>query len=410
MFYRKLTMNLLQALNDTPVVLLNGARQVGKSTLARQLISAKFPAHYLTFDDSAILNIAKSNPQGFINDLKLPVILDEIQHVPELFSAIKMAVDGNRKAGSFLLTGSANVLLLPKLSESLAGRMEILTLWPLAQSEITKKKGNFIDQLFSDDLLNNFISSLNTADLIEMIVCGGFPESIGRHIDGRRRVWFKSYIETILKKDVRDLANIEGLIELPRLLQLLAARCGGLLNFSELSRSFGIPQTTLKRYLALLETIFLLQRIPAWSNNLSKRLVKSPKIILNDTGFIAYLLGLNHERFLAEKQLFGHILENFVIVELQKEASWSNMQPQFSHFRTQAGQEVDLILENTAGKIVGIEIKSTATIDKKDLQGLLTLAEISKKHFHRGIIFYTGKHCIPCGNNIFAVPIDMLWA
>jgi len=409
MIQRNLITNLLQALADTPVVLLNGARQVGKSTLAKQIISHEFPAQYLTFDDSTVLNAAKLNPQGFINDLNIPVILDEIQHVPELFPAIKMSIDDDRKPGSFLLTGSANVLLLPKLSESLAGRIEILTLWPLAQGEIENKKENFIDQVFSKNAFKSVVSSLSCSELIEKVLLGGFPEIINRTSEARRRAWFKSYIETMLKRDVRDLANIEGLIEIPRLLQLLASRCGTLLNSAELSRSFAIPQTTMKRYLALLETIFLLQKIPAWSNNFTKRCVKSPKIIINDTGLIGYLLGLNNERLMTDRNLLGHLLENFIIVELQKQATWSETQPQFFHFRTQTGQEVDLVLEDRAGSIVGIEIKSKASIDAKDIKGLLTLAEVSNKHFYKGIIFYTGKNIIPYGKNIFALPIDAIW-
>jgi len=409
MFTRNLTPNLLEALADTPVVLLNGARQVGKSTLAKQIISDEFPAHYLSFDDSTLLNAAKLNPQGFINDLRIPVILDEVQHVPELFPAIKVLVDGNRNPGSFLLTGSANVLLLPKLSQSLTGRMEILTLWPLSQSEMVGKRESFIDRLFKNDSFKKFVSSINLTELIAKVLRGGFPEAVSRSVESRRNAWFKSYIDTILKRDIRDLANIEGLIELPRLLQLLASRCGMLLNFAELSRSFGMPQTTLKRYLALFETIFLLQRIPAWSDNFTKRCVKSPKIIINDTGMVSYLLGLNSERLIANKILLGHLLENFIVVELQKQATWSDIQTRFFHFRTQTGQEVDLVLEDNSGAIVGIEIKCSSLIEAKDLKGLLTLAEISKKRFHKGIIFYTGKNCIPYGNNIFALPMDILW-
>src|SRR3989338_7647027 len=299
MINRHISASLLEALGDNPVVLLHGARQTGKSTLTQWLASNQHPSRYLTLDDAGVLAAAQGDPGGFIAALKESVVIDEIQRAPGLFMAIKAAVDRDRQPGRFLLTGSADVMLLPRLSESLAGRMEILTLWPLSQGEIDGIKESFLDAVFGNEL----------------------PTKIKIRQD-----WSG------------ELASIEGLTLLPRLLSLLAARSTSLLNVSDISRSVAIPQTTLKRYMALLEMTFLIQTLPAWSSNLSKRLVKAPKLILNDTGLMAYLLGLSRERLAMEGTLAGPLLENFVVMELRKQAAWSRTRPQVFHFRTLTGQ------------------------------------------------------------------------
>lgn len=409
MYKRNLTPNILTALADTPVVLLNGARQTGKSTLVQNLEYTQHSAQYFNLDDAGILSAARADPIGFIRGLPKYVILDEIQHAPELFRAIKLEVDRKRTPGRFLLTGSTNILLLPQLAESLAGRMEILTLCPLSQGEINKVHETFIDTMFNKPMLYTPATKLADTELINRIVQGGFPEILTRKEEARQKAWFASYITTILQRDVRDIANIEGLTELPRLLSLLAARATGLLNFSELSRSTTIPQTTLKRYTTLLEITFLMQSLLAWSNNHSKRLVKSPKIILNDTGLLAYLLGLNAKQVMTNRHLLGALLENFVVLELHKQSTWSKTQPKLYHFRTQTGQEVDIVLENTAGEIIGIEVKASATMSAQDFKGLHALEEIAGKKFRCGIVLYTGQTAIPFSKNLFALPINTLW-
>ena len=409
MYNRNITNKVLAALQDTPVVFVNGARQTGKSTLVQKLITRKHPAQYLTFDDSNVLSAASSDPAGFIAGLEGSLIIDEVQRVPDLFLAIKAEVDKNRKPGRFLLTGSANVLLLPKIAESLVGRMEILTLWPLSQGEIESRKETFIDRLFSDKSLSGGSSFIITKNLTKKILSGGFPEVLSRTDVNRQKAWFNSYITTILQRDVRDISNIEGLTSIPRLLSLVAARTGGLLNYAELSRSFSMPQTTLKRYLSLLETTFLIKLLPAWSGNLGKRLVKSPKTLLTDTGLISHLIGIDFERVKSEPQLFGALLENFVAMELVKQASWSKSQPQLYHFRTQTGQEVDILLEDSAGKIVGIEVKASSTVKADDLKGLRLLADSVGKKFIRGVILYCGSEYVPFGAKLAAIPMNELW-
>src|SRR5262245_16450316 len=298
MYKRFLRPPLLAALADTPVIFLNGARQTGKSTLVRELAESEHPARYVTFDDATVLAAARHDPAGFVAQLGRPVIIDEVQLAPEIFPVLKIAVDRNRQPGGFLLTGSANILLTPRVSESLAGRMEILTLWPLSQGEIEGIEENLIDCLFSAQfaLPHTSLKDAGTRDdLLARVVRGGYPEAFGRRTEERRREWFGAYITTILQRDVREMANIEGLTELPRVLTLLATRASSLHNLADISRSIDIPQSTLRRYLTLLETTSLLSPLPAWSSNLGKRLVKAPKLALNDTGLLTYLLGAERE-------------------------------------------------------------------------------------------------------------------
>lgn len=409
LYKRHITDKLLTALADTPVVFLNGARQTGKSTLVRAISQQAKLSRYLTFDDPAVLMAAKNDPLSFINGIHEPVVLDEIQHVPELFPAIKLTIDNHRQSGRFLLTGSANVLLLPSLSESLAGRMEILSLYPLSQGEIIGKKEHFIDHVFSDPVtFSTHPASTDRQSWIKKIITGGYPEALTR-AESRRKAWFDAYITTILQRDIRDLANIEGLIRLPNLLKLLATRTAGLLNLSDLSRSIQIPHTTLTRYLTLLEATFLCVLVPAWSHNLGTRLVKSPKIHLNDTGLVAAQLGLNEERCSEDTMLLGRLLENLVVMELLKQSSFSHTQPELFHFRSSKGQEVDIILEDARGRCVGIEVKSSASLRPSDLSGLEAFAELAGERFHQGILLYLGKEVLSLRKNIIALPLDKLF-
>jgi uncharacterized protein len=409
MFIRNITPKIIEALADTPVVMLNGARQTGKSTLAKSLISEKHIGRYVTLDDASALAAAKHDPAGFISGLGESTVIDEIQRAPELFVAIKADVDRNRTPGRYLLTGSANVLLLPRLSESLAGRMEIFNLWPLSQGEFDGIRETFIDILFSEKLPSGESLSADTkTTVIERAIRGGYPEAAARSSESRRRAWFGSYITTILQRDVRDIANIDGLAAMPRLLSMLATRSPSLFNYSELSRSTGLPQSTLKRYMALFETIFLIDHLPAWYSNLGKRLVKTSKLVMNDAGLLTTLLAVDAAR-LENTPLCGAVIENFVIMELKKQISWSDTRPAILHYRTQTGQEVDAVLEDTAGRIVGIEIKSAKSVGGQDFRGLQSLAEAAGNNFLRGIVLYSGSEMVSFGSSLFAMPIDSLW-
>ncbi len=395
------------ALTDTPVVLLNGARQTGKTTLARNYANtASIP--YVTLDDATQLAAARSDAQGFLSALGPRAVIDEVQKEPELFPAIKISVDSDRRPGRYLLTGSANVLLLPQISESLAGRMEILTLWPLSQGELNGIRERFLEAVFSEEL-PRFQVRKPVGLLKDNVLEGAFPEVVQRSNEKRREAWFTSYITALLQRDVRDLSNIDGLTDMPRLMSLLAARSGNLLNMSELSRSSGIPNSTLKRYLSLLQATFLFQPLPAWSSNLGKRLIKSPKIHLIDSGLAAHLAGVTQESLQRMPVLLGHLFENFIVNELRKQIGWSNRRVNMYHFRTTAGREVDILLEDAAGRLVGLEVKASATVVPKDFSGFDALSEGVGQQFVRGIILYTGDQPVSFGKNYLALPVSALW-
>jgi uncharacterized protein len=409
MYYRNITSRIEAALEDTPIIFLNGARQSGKSTLVKWIAQERHPARYMTFDDSNVLAAASMDPQGFISNIDGPVILDEIQRVPELFLAIKKTVDQSRQPGRFILTGSANVLLLPRLADSLAGRMEILTLWPFSETELLKSKTNFIQRIF-DGKIPAACAKPGREELVSRLITGGYPEAFERRNYSRRLQWFNSYITTILQRDIRDIANIEGLKEMPRLLSILAARTGGLLNYAELSRASSIRQSTLNRYMTLLETTFLFKPLPAWSANLSKKLIKSPKIMLCDTGLSCCLTGTDHQKLMQDPSAFGNMLENFVYMELTKQISWSDKPYNLFHFRSAAGHEVDFVIEDTAGGIAAIELKSRETIKKDDFKGLKLLAGETGSRFKQGILLYTGSEPLVFSEKLAALPVSFLWS
>ena len=394
------------ALSDTPVVLIHGARQCGKSTLAR---AAAPRATHVTLDDAAALGAIAADPHGYLAGIPGQVVIDEVQRAPGLFPAIKLEVDRRRTPGRFLLTGSANVLLVPRISESLAGRMEIITLRPFSQGEIEGVVETFIDRAFAPRWTAPPPVSAKGTSLVDRVVRGGYPEVVARDSADRRAAWFGAYITTILERDVRDIANIEGLTDMPRLLALLASRASGVLNFADLSRSLAIPQTTVKRYANLLQLTFLVHLLPAWANNKGLRLTKAPKVMLADTGLACHLINAGRDRLLADGAAWGAMLENFLAMELLKQTGWSKAPVSLFHFCTPSGQEVDLVLEERGGRVVGVETKASSSVDHSDFKGLRALAEAAGKKFVRGIVLYTGEHTLPFGENMFAVPMGGIW-
>ena len=408
LFPRNLRPNLEQSLQQSPAVFLTGARQVGKSTLAKQIVGPN--SVYLTFDDPTLLLAAKRDPSGFLSGYSnaSTVVFDEVQRVPELFLPLKLNIDSNRRDGRYLLTGSTSALFLPKLSDALVGRLRILNLYGLSIGELNQRKERFIDWCFSDDpLLHKLEFVMGPDQLASIISKGGFPEVVCRSNSFDANSWFDSYIQTILSRDVRDIVDVDRLLEFPNLLKLLAARSGNLQNTSELSRTTGIPLNSLRRYLAILEAVFLYQPLPPWHNNLNKRLVKSPKTFLADTGLVSHLLGI--ESTTKERNIFGHLLEGFILSELRKQLGWSNVHCEIFHWRTHEGEEVDFVLESRKGEIVGLEVKAAATVNSADLKGLTALKLETKKKFKRGVIFYQGATPIPFAEDLIALPISYLW-
>ncbi len=408
MVLRALQRRVEESLSDRPVVLLIGARQSGKSTLAGHLKEKGFIDQAVSFDDLGALSAARTDPVGFVGGLGQRVFIDEIQRVPELLLPIKATVDRDRRPGRFLLTGSANVLNLPRVADSLAGRMDVLSLHPFSQGEIEGSADGFVDLAFSLEP-PPARSDAGTPDLIERMLRGGFPEIVTSIHPDRRSAWWDSYILAILQRDLRELSNVVDLNDLPRLLSLLAARTASLLNHAELSRASGIPATTLRRYLALLEATFLVSEVPAWHANLGKRLVKATKVHLLDTALAAHLQGINRERLMQHRDLLGPLLETFVTHEVEKQITWSTCKPKLFHFRSHSGEEVDLILEDKAGRMVGIEVKATSTVTADMFKSLRSLSELTRTRFVRGIVLYNGTDTIPFAPNLWAVPVSSLW-
>lgn len=409
MKHRHITPSVLAALADTPVVFVQGPRQSGKTTLVQSLRDHGHAAEYRTLDDAAVQAAARSDPDGFVDSLPERVILDEVQRAPDLFRAIKRSVDARRKPGRFLLTGSANALVLPKVSESLAGRMEVLALAPFSQGEIAGRREGFVDACFAKEFKPGAFRDAGWAALVERIVRGGFPEALARVDAARRAAWFGSYITTILERDVRDLSNVQNLSDLPRLLRLVAARTSGVLNLSDVARDAHLPLTTLQRHWVLLEAVFFVRTLPVWSGNLTSRLAKAPKVLVNDTGLLCHLLNLDAERLKTDELMSGSVLESFVATELAKQATWSRVRPALFHYRTQKQQEVDLVMEDAAGRLVGIEVKKTASPTSSDFKGLRHLNEQTGRKFLRGILLYTGSTSVAFGPNLHAVPVSALW-
>ena len=407
MIERNLQSRLVEALTDTPVVALVGARQTGKTTLVQALTESDWQGTYLTFDEPATLAAANADAEAFVAGLKGRTVLDEVQRAPGILPALKLEVDRDRQPGRFLLTGSADVLVLPELSNALVGRMEILTLWPLSQGEIEGVVDRFVDRIFGEDL--EFGDHANEPGTLMRALRGGYPEPLERS-EERRGPWFDSYVTTILQRDIRDLAAIEGLATLPHLLEVLAHRVGSPINYADISRTSGLPQSTLKRYMALLEHTFLVHTFPAWAKQPSRRLAKSPKLIFSDTGLLARVAGWTQDGLERNRRDLGPLIENFVLMELQKQLGWSRKVRRLFHFRTSSGHEVDAVAEDHSGRLVGIEVKSSGTLGAKDFRGLKKLEEVTGDAFLRGIVLYEGERRLPFGSNMDAVPISALWS
>ncbi len=399
--------SLEDAISDTPVVLIHGPRQCGKTTLARTFGEARGYT-YFSFDDDVVATAARTDPAGFVADLPMKTILDEVQHVPELFSSLKIAVDRDRTPGRFLLTGSANALLVPRLADSLAGRMEILRLHPLAQCELAGVRPDFLDRLFDRGFPMRSHDRLGDK-LVACIVAGGYPAALARSTHRRQAAWYRDYIGTLIQRDVQDLARIRNLDVLPRLLALATAQTAQLRNVADLAGPFQLSRPTIQEYVTLLEAIFLIDILPPWHSNRLKRLVKSPKIHVGDTGVACALLDADSQSLAEDRDTLGRLLETFVFQELRRQASWHPTALRFHHFRDRDGYEVDIVLERAGQRIAGIEVKASATVRDRDFRGLRKLRSASDKRFAAGIVLYDGETCAGFGDDLYAVPIRTLW-
>jgi len=398
---------LTEALADSPVVLIHGPRQCGKTTLARAVGDAR-AYEYVTFDDDVARAAAEADPAGFVLDLPERTILDEVQRVPALFTAIKASVDRRRTAGRFLLTGSANVLLVPTLADSLAGRMEVLRLHPLAQGELARQAPDFLDRLFSGTFKMRRTERLGP-ELAARIVAGGYPAALQRTTERRRSTWYRDYLDALVQRDVRDLARIASLDALPRLLALVAGQTARLLNVTDLAAPFQLSRPTIRDYVTLLERVFLVDELAPWHSNRLSRLIKTPKVHVGDTGLAAALLGIDAASLAADRTLLGQLLETFVFQELRRQATARDEPTNFCHFRDKDGVEVDIVIERGSSAVAGVEVKASATVTSADFRGLRKLKEASGKKFAGGVVLYDGETSAGFGEGLHAVPVRTLW-
>jgi uncharacterized protein len=394
------------ALTDTPVVMLIGPRQCGKTTLVQQF--ADKDREYVTLDDDTVLEAARNDPAGFVRGFDL-VTIDEVQRAPELLRAIKRSVDNDRRAGRFLLTGSANILTLPQVSESLAGRMEIVNLMPISRAEILGKEPTFLKMAFNGKLVKPG-PDIEGDQLVHTVLVGGYPEMLRREDSRRRQAWARDYVKAIVQRDVRDIAEVEKLDQLPRLLQALAHQSGQLTNFTQIGGQIGMDDKTTRKYTGILEQLFLVQRVSPWFRNELKRLIKTPKLHFVDSGLLATLLALTTEQIAKDRSTFGALLETFVFAEVMKQTTWSDAGYTLHHYRDKDQDEVDIVVEDEHGALVGVEVKASATVHASDFKGMRKLMDICGDDLKLGIVMYDGTKVVPFGDRLFAAPISCLWA
>jgi uncharacterized protein len=406
---RKSKKLLLEALDDTRVVLLLGARQVGKSTLAAGIIGSDHPTASVNLDTQAAREAARSDPEGFIAGLERPVLIDEVQRGgADLLLAIKSVVDKDHTPGQFFLTGSANVLANRKALDALTGRVESVTLWPLAQSEIEGTESHFVDSLFSGAPPQVEGAPIGRDALVGRLAEGGYPEARLRS-EKRRRRWFESYLESTLGGDLTDISDAHKLKEMPRLLRLLASQAANIVVPANISRNIALDRGTVEAYISLLEAVFLVRRLPAWTPGIGGREIRHSKVYVVDTGLLLHLLGGDERRLASDDQVTGKALENFVAMEILRDAEWSETAPNLFHYR-QGRNEIDVILEDRAGNIAAVEVKASASINPRDWRALVRLRDAKGKGFRCGVLLYAGESTVPLGDRIFAVPISGLWS
>lgn len=406
LFRRHLQPLLQEALGDTPAVLINGPRQSGKTTLAHQC-GEGMP--YLSLDDATRLSAARADPQGFIRQIDRAII-DEIQRAPELLLALKLSIDSDRRPGRFLLTGSANVMSLPTIADSLAGRIEVHALLPLSNAEIAGREPNFLERAQAQDWSARAwedVPGVGDA-LVLHVLAGGYPEMRSRATPRRRQAWAQAYLTTLVERDIQDVARIEEAARIPQLMAILAMMSGQLLNLSQIGGQLGLNVHTAEKYIGILEKLFLVRRLPAWGRNELSRLVKTPKLHFLDAGLHSALVRANADLLRNERNRFGPILESWVFGELLKIASLAPGQWFLSHYRDKDQVEVDFVLESPLRSIIGIEVKASATVTAGDFKGLRRLREHCKDAFVSGIVLYDGPSALPFGDGLWAVPLGWL--
>jgi uncharacterized protein len=397
-----------EALEDTRVVVVLGARQVGKSTLVQSVARERGDMPVVTLDDQATRRAAQSDPTGFVADLATPVVIDEIQRAPDALLAIKQRVDEDARPGQFLLTGSANILTAPRIADALTGRAEYVRLHPFTQGELQRQRETLLQTLFDGRLPQLNREPTGRKAYAPILAAGGYPEAVRRQPHRRVR-FFEGYLDTIMQRDLRSIATLADGANARRLLHALAAISAREINFQALSRDLGLANNTLRSYADLLETLFLIKRLPPWSGNLFARAIKAPKAYISDSGLLAHLLGADERRIQTDLDLGGAFFETFAAMELVRQADWQDDPLTVYHYRDRDRREVDLVIERRDGTIIGIEVKAAASVNASDLRGLKYLRDRLGERFVAGVLLYTGPNTVPYGDRLAAVPLSALW-
>lgn len=400
------TQRIRVALTDTPVVLLNGPRQSGKTTLARELLGST--REFRTLDDDSTLAAATADPIGFLRDTR-DLTIDEVQRAPALLRTIKKLVDEDRRPGRFLLTGSTNVLSLPHIADSLAGRMAVVDLLPLAQTEIMQTRPGFLHAAFSRAVpAPGTVATGKT--LARIVLTGGYPEMLKRRTPTRRTEWARNYLRAIVQRDVRDIASVDKLGQMPRMLRVLAQHSGQLVNYAQVGGQLSLDAKTARKYLDIFQQLFLVRSLEPWSANRLTRLIKTPKLHFLDSGLLATLLAVTEANIATRHKTFGAILESFVFAEVTKLVGWEDDDYQLCHYRDKDQDEVDVVIENAMGDVVGVEVKAAATVGAGDFRGLRKLAGACGRRFRYGLVLYDGDAVLSFGDHLCAAPVSSLWA
>ncbi len=410
LYPRHLDSRLRESLADTPAVLVNGPRQCGKTTLVRQY---EGDMAYFSLDDPGLLAAVQADPLGFVKRLDRAII-DEVQRAPQLLLALKLVIDQDRRPGRFLLTGSANLMALPQIADSLAGRVDILTLLPLSSAELARRPNDFISRALAQNWPAKATTPSHQAnptdhtDMTQQVLAGGYPEMQQRTTPARRQAWARAYMRTLIERDIQDIAQIDQLNQIPQLLSITAELSGQLLNLTQMGGQIGLNGKTVDKYIGILEKLFLVRRLPAWSRNELNRLIKAPKIHFLDAGLQSTLTRLSPELAVTQRSRFGATLETWVYAELLKLLSITPEAWFLSHFRDKDQLEVDFVMESPLREIIGIEVKAAASVQASDFKGLRKLRELAGAQFVTGIVLYDGIHALSFGEGLWAVPLNRL--
>jgi uncharacterized protein len=406
---RNIRSTVVEALREARAVCLLGARQSGKSTLARAIAEREHHAEYLTLDNDATRRSALEDPTGFIAGISGPVVIDEVQRAPDLMLAIKERLDTTNARGQFLLAGSANILTLPSIADALPGRVDYVRMWPFSQGELNGRRESFIDRLFAGEAPHIEDADVGRGAYAPKIVAGGFPDAQERSDRGRGR-FFTSYVSTLLGRDLPDIAKVRESSTVERLLRILAARSAGLLSARSIAGELGVDHKTVASQTRILEELFLVCRLQPWHVNLGSRQVKTPKIHMIDTGLLTHLLNIDAAGIVASPTLAGPIFETFAAMELARQCDWAESPASLFHYRDKQQREVHIVLELGSGEVAGVEVKTAATVAAKDFAGLRYLRDKLGSRFKTGVVLYTGKRTLSFGDRLAAVPLCGLWS